>query len=235
MMRDFGESEQLRFSIKGNQDYVSQTDLRAEETLCYKLNKARPQFDILAEERGYQEATEPDELGRRWIIDPLDGTRNFLHGFPFFAISIAAAEKDEITAGVIYAPFYNEMFVAEKNQGAYLNDKRIRVSNISAISKSLLAYGRLGSLRDKFFSIMRKGPHTRQLGSVSLALAWTAAARLDGFITGEAEIWDIAAGAIIAQEAGAIITKPDGKKVVFGKTGSAITAANSLLHRKLVS
>ena len=114
MIRDFGESEALRYSVKGNQDYVSQSNLKAEEIICRKLSEARPQFAILAEERGEQKGAWLDERSRRWIIDPLDGTRNFIHGFPFFAISIAAAEKDEIIAGVIYAPFYNEMFVAEK-------------------------------------------------------------------------------------------------------------------------
>jgi myo-inositol-1(or 4)-monophosphatase len=234
MMRDFGESEQLRYSVKGNKDYVTQTDLRSEKIICQKLSEARPTFDILSEECGLIKAQEREKRQRQWIIDPLDGTKNFIHGFPFFAISIAAKEDDEIFAGVIYAPIFDEMFVAERWQGAYMNDRRIRASNCTEVGKSLLAYGRLGAFREKFVSILQKGPNTRQLGSVALAMAWTATARLDGFITGEAALWDVAAASVILQEAGAMVTSPDGKKAVLKGDKIAITAANQTLHGKLV-
>lgn len=234
MIRDFGESEALRYSVKGNQDYVTQADLKSEKIICAKLSLARPTFDIITEESGFIPAQRKDMRKRQWIVDPLDGTKNFIHGFPFFAISIAAKEDDEIFAGVIYAPILNEMFIAEKGQGAFMNDKRIRVSSCAAVNKSLVAYGRLGALREHFVSIMTKGAHTRQLGSVALALAWTAAARLDGFITGGAALWDIAAGFIILQEAGAFTTKPNGEDLDLKEEKIALMAATPILHKQLL-
>lgn len=241
MIRDFGESEHLRYSVKGNQDYVTQTDLRAEEVLCKKLSQARPQFDIIAEERGFVKALEHDKRNRQWVIDPLDGTNNFIHGFPFFAISIAAIEDGEVFAGIIYTPLNDEMFSAEKDQGAFLNNYRIRVSSQTALNKSLMAYSRLGNFREKFISLLRSGAHTRQLGSIALSLAYTASARLDGFITGEAELWDIAAGIIIIREAGGVVSCSDGSEIKIPKKFDTVknnekislSAANSILHQKL--
>ena len=207
LLRDFGESEHLRYALEGAKKFVTASDLRAENILCKELSQARPDFDILAEERGAV-ISHPSgkKASARWIIDPLDGSRNFVHGFPYFAISLACESEGEIIAGLIYAPLSDEMFLAEKGEGAFLNNQRIRASNCRRTQNGLFAYGRMNQWTHGILNIMRDGAHIRQMGSVSLSLAYVAAARLDGFLTADAKIWDVAAGMIIAREAGAIIS-----------------------------
>ncbi len=235
LLRDFGEVEQLQHSVKGNRHFLAAADQRAEDVLCEELSQARPGFDILAEERGavINKATRK-KSSERWIIDPLDGSRNFQHGFPSFAISLAAEADGEIVAGLIYAPLAGEMFIAAKGEGAYLNNQRLRASNCTQPQNALLAYGRMGQKwASGIFNVMRKGGHPRQLGSVSLSLAYVAAARLDGFLTGDSKIWDIAAGIILVREAGGITTDLDGSAIQLDQSAISMLACAAQLHRPI--
>ena len=235
LLRDFGEAEHLRYSIKGTSAFLAAADMRAEDILCEELAQARPGFDIIAEERGkVNNKLSHKKSNARWIIDPLDGTRNFLHGFPSFAISLAAESDGEIVAGLIYAPLTGEMFTAAKGEGAYLNDQRIRASNCAHAQDALIAYGRMGQKWTQgIFNVMRQGGHPRQLGSVALSLAYVAAARLDGFLTGDTKIWDIAAGIILVREAGGIATNLTGQPIQLDENPLAMIACAASLHTPL--
>ncbi len=235
LLRDFGEAEQLRYSVKGTNDFLAAADMRAEDILCEELSQARPNFDILAEERGeVLNQLSRKKSNTRWIIDPLDGTRNFMHGFPSFAISLAAEADGEIIAGLIYTPLNGEMFTAAKGEGAYLNNQRLRVSNCAHVQNALLAYGRMGNKwMQGIFNVMRAGGHPRQLGSVALSLAYVAAARLDGFLTGDAKIWDVAAGIIIVREAGGIATDLDDQHLQLEQKPLSVIACAAALHTPL--
>src|SRR3954465_380000 len=206
LIRDFGEVEQLQVSIKGPGEFVSTADLRAERTLRNELTKARPGYGLLFEESGAAEGTDKHH---RWIVDPLDGTTNFLHGIPHFSISIALERDGEIVAGLIYEPTRDEMFWAEKGVGAYLNDRRMRASARRGLGDAVIGTGipfrergdhpaYLATLR----AVMGATAGVRRLGAAALDLAYVAAGRYDGFWEFGLAPWDIAAGLLLVREAG---------------------------------
>ncbi len=236
LVRDFGEVEQLQVSKKGPSDFVSMADLKAEKTLHRELSKARPDFGFLMEEQGAREGADPTQ---RWIIDPLDGTTNFLHGIPHFAISIGYESNGEVLAGVIYDPVKNEMFWAERGRGAWMNDRRLRVSGRSDLSEAVLAtgiphHGR-GNHRE-FLTIaemfMARTSGIRRFGAAALDLAYVAAGRYEGYWELDLKPWDVAAGAILVREAGGFVTDYAGRDRAV-QTGEVL-AANDLLHPALV-
>ena len=194
LIRDFGEIEKLQVSKKSPTDFVSNADIKAEQTIIQELKRARPNFSILSEENGFEEKKDKKNT---WIIDPIDGTINFLHGIPHFAISIALKTNNEIVSGLILDPIKNEMFYAEKNNGAFLNNHRIRVSKKKQLNECLFATGK-NILNDPNFQL-------RQTGSAALDLAYVACGRYDGFFQKNLKIWDIAGGIIMVKEAGGII------------------------------
>jgi myo-inositol-1(or 4)-monophosphatase len=235
LIRDFGEVEQLQVSVKGPADFVSNADLKAEQTLRGELARARPSFGFLMEESG--------ELGgdgrHRWIVDPLDGTTNFLHGMPHFAISIACERDGEVVAGVIYEPIRDEMFWAEKGIGAYLNDRRLRVSARRRLAEAVIGTGMpfLGHGDHKAYlailePIMAATSGVRRNGAASLDLAYVAAGRLDGFWEFGLQYWDIAAGILMVREAGGYVTDVSGGPVAPMR--GDVLAANDQLHPQLL-
>ena len=209
LIRDFGEIENLQVSAKGPGDFVSSADKRTEKILIDELQKAHPEFGIITEEAG---VINKSNIKNRWIIDPIDGTMNFLNGIPQFAISIAYEEDSEIKCGVIFNPIMNEMFCAEKGNGAYLNNSRIRVSNKKRIKDALLVTGGpkgASKIKEKIFSeyinISNNVSNVRKFGSAALDMAYVACGRFDGYWQRELNYWDIAAGLIIVKEAGGFI------------------------------
>ncbi len=242
LRRDFGEVEHLQVSRKGPSDFVSKADMRAERTLYDELLKARPDWGFLLEEAGEIHG-DPDKP--RWIVDPLDGTSNFLHGLPHFAISIAVQEPKlggggwgEVTAGVIYQPITDETYWAEKTRGAWLHDGRLRVSGRRQLSEALIAtgtpYQAHGDFAEwtKIFAAV--GPQVagiRRFGSAALDLAWVAAGRYDGFWESDLSPWDTAAGCLLVREAGGFVTDYRGRSEVICDT--QIIAGNDPLHSRL--
>jgi len=194
LIRDFGEIENLQVSKKGPTDFVTNSDLRTEKIIIQELKKARPNYSFLSEEGGVEENKDKKNI---WIIDPIDGTVNFLHGIPHFAISIGLQSNDEIIAGLIYDPIKDEMFFAEKDNGAFQNNQRIRVSKKSEINDCLFAINE--EIRNEM-----KIPN-RKSGCAALDLAYVAAGRYDGFFQKNLNLWDIAAGVILIKEAGGIV------------------------------
>ncbi|MGO1118439.1 inositol monophosphatase family protein [Rhodovibrionaceae bacterium A322] len=236
LKRDFGEVENLQVSRKGPADFVSNADLKAEKVIHEELAHARPDYGFLMEESGEVAGSDPAQ--RRWIVDPLDGTTNFLHGLPHFAVSIALEEKGEVVAGVIYDPIKEEMFTAEKGAGAFLNDRRIRVSSRTNLEDSLFATGvpfmgrpghelQLAEQR----RVMARSAGIRRWGTASLDMAYVAAARIDGFWERNLSAWDIAAGVILIKEAGGIVTEIGGRALRLD--GGSLVVGNSKLHHKL--
>lgn len=235
LLRDFGEVEHLQVSRKGPADFVSTADKTAEKTLHNILTKARPKYSFLMEESG---EVIGQDTSNTWIIDPLDGTTNFLHGLPHFAISLGLQRDGDMLAGVVYEPVHDEMFWAEKGQGAHLNDRRIRVSGRSAMDEALFATGiPFKGARDhpEFLkhleAIMAVSSGVRRFGSAALDLAYVAAGRYDGFWETGLSSWDMAAGIVLVREAGGYVTEIDGKKKMM-KSGS-ILASNDQLHLPL--
>jgi len=238
LKRDFGEVEHLQTSKKGPGDFVSAADLRSEKILRQELRKARPGYGFLMEESGVVKGTDPEH---RWLIDPLDGTMNFLHGIPHFAISVGLEQAGELVAGVVYDPIKDEMFWAEKGIGAYLNDRRMRVSSRRKIEDSLLATGittRSGvddAERAAFVAqidaALAATAGVRRFGSAALDLAYVAAGRYEGFWEHQLSPWDIAAGIVLVREAGGYISEIDGGSEMLA-TGSTF-AANALLHQTI--
>ncbi len=241
LLRDFNEVENLQVSVKGPGDFVSQADLRAEATLREELEKARPGYGFLMEESG---ASGSEKWAWRWVVDPLDGTTNFLHGIPHWGISIALERRlpdggSEVAAGLVYSPVNNEMFWAEKGAGAYVNDKRLRVSARRELKDALFATGipfaitsaanRLAFART-LGTLMPQTAGVRRFGSAALDLAWTAAGRYDGYWESGIHPWDIAAGMLIVREAGGYATDDQGKDVI----SRTIVAGNPHLHAKLL-
>ena len=241
LLRDFNEVEQLQVSIKGPGDFVSQADMRAEATLREELVKARPGYAFLMEESG---ASGQDSWAWRWIVDPLDGTTNFLHGIPQWAISIALEKRmpdgrSEIAAAVVYAPVVNEMFWAERGVGAFLNDRRLRVSARRELREAVLATGipfaatsplhRLAFARTLGI-LMPQVAGIRRFGAASLDLAWVAAGRFDGFWELGLKPWDTAAGILLVREAGGFVTGPEADEP---RESGSIVAANPHLHPRL--
>ena len=198
LIRDFGEVEKLQVSKKGPADFVSNADLKAEKTIIEELKKARPNYSILSEENG---AEFNNDKKNTWIVDPIDGTLNFLHGVPHFAISIALKSDNEIVSGVVFDPIKNEMFYAEKNNGAFFNNHRIKVSKKKDIDECLFVTG--GKIQKQLDIQYRKS------GSAALDIAYVAAGRFDGYFQRELNLWDIAAGIILIKEAGGIINEID--------------------------
>ena len=234
--RDFGEVEQLQVSRKGPADFVSAADLRAEETLAKELTRARPDFGFLGEEGGL---IQPGEGTHRWIVDPLDGTLNFLHGIPHFAISIAVEEHGKITAGIVYQPLTDQLYWAVHNEGAYLNDRRIRVSARSRMADAVIATGIPFLGRDGhddylkgLAAIMPQVAGIRRFGSAALDLAYVASGRYEGFWEYGLKSWDIAAGIILIREAGGLITDLSGGQDMMGS--GDVLAANGELHELLL-
>ena len=233
LTRDFGEVEQLQVSRKGPADFVSKADKKAEETLHYELERARPGWGFLMEEGGKIAADEGFEA--RWIIDPLDGTTNFLHGLPHFAISIAAEIHGKIEAAVIYDPIRDEAFTAEVGRGAFMGERRLRVSSRTNPQDCLLATGIpwVGRGDKELFQgemdlFMDKVAGIRRYGSAALDLAYVAAGRFDGFWEHDLKIWDIAAGVLIVREAGGMVTECEGGSGML--TSGSIMAGNSDIH-----
>ena len=209
LLRDFGEVENLQVSSKAAGDFVSKADIKAEEIIYEELSEARPNYGWVGEESEEKKGRDPT---RRWIVDPLDGTSNFLHGIPHWAISIGLEYKKEIIAGVIYDPIKDEMFTAEKGQGAWLNDRRLRVSDRTDMIEMLFATGLpfggkegLRNTLEELDKLMPKCAGVRRQGAAALDLAYVAAGRLDGYWEKGLKAWDIAAGLVIAKEAGALI------------------------------
>ncbi len=235
LARDFGEVEHLQVSVKGPADFVSAADTRAEQVLFEELSRARPGYGFLMEERG---AIEGADKTHRWIIDPLDGTTNFLHGIPMFAISIGLERDGEIVAGMIHNPASGETFTTERGKGAYLDDRRIRVSGRTTLDDCVIATGipHRGKLdHAQFLSecemVMSRSAGVRRMGAASLDLAWVAAGRLDGFWERNLQAWDLAAGVIMVKEAGGYVTGLGGKPDML-ETGG-IVAGNEQIQRAL--
>ena len=209
LIRDFGEIENLQVSTKGPGDFVTSADKRTEKILIEELQKAHPKYGIITEETGF---INKSNIKNRWIIDPIDGTMNFLNSIPHFAISIGYEEDGDIKCGVIFNPIMNEMFCAEKGNGAYLNNSRIRVSNKKKIKDALLVTGGpkgASKIKDKIFSeyidVSNNVSNVRKFGSAALDMAYVACGRFDGYWQRELNYWDIAAGMIILKEAGGFV------------------------------
>ena len=237
LIRDFGEIENLQVSTKGPGDFVTSADKRTEKILMDELQRAHPEYGIITEETGVINKT---NLKNRWIIDPIDGTMNFLNGIPQFAISIGYEEDGEVKCGVIFNPITNEMFCAEKGNGAYLNNSRIRVSNKKKIIDSLLVTGGpkgASKIKDKIFSeyinISNNVSNVRKFGSAALDMAYVACGRFDGYWQRELNYWDIAAGIIILKEAGGFVDFFE-KDASF-PLKSNILATNSNIHEEMMS
>ncbi len=236
LKRDFGEVEQLQVSRKGPSDFVSAADLRAEKVLKQELAKARPRFGFLLEEEG---EIKGEDGHHRWIVDPIDGTTNFLHGIPHFAISIGLEMDGEIIAGLVFNPVADEMFYAEKGKGAFLNDRRLRVSARDTLGDALLATGipfkgRPGHqpFLTQLERVMKEVAGVRRAGTASLDLAYVAAGRYDGYWEKGLQPWDIAAGILLVREAGGFVSDFDGRKEALGK--GDLVAANAKLHKPIL-
>jgi myo-inositol-1(or 4)-monophosphatase len=236
LVRDFGEVEQLQVSVKGPGDFVSTADLKAEHTLKAELSRARPGYGLLFEEGGTTAGTDPHH---RWIVDPLDGTINFLHGIPHFAISIALERDGEIVAGLVYEPTRDEMFWAEKGAGAFLNDRRLRVSARRRLDEALIATGTPASGRNHpdyvatFARVAAATSGVRRFGAAALDLAYVAAGRFDGFWQFGLFPWDIAAGLLLVREAGGFVSDLSGGQTML-ESGDVL-AANAALHLPLAA
>ena len=235
LIRDFGEIENLQVSAKGPGDFVSSADKRTEKILIEELQKAHPEFGIITEETGI---INKSNTQNRWIIDPIDGTMNFLNGVPQFAISIGYEENNEIKCGVIFNPITNEMFAAEKGNGAYLNNSRIRVSNKKNVKDSLLVTGgpkQASKIKERIFSeyihLSKNASNIRKFGSAALDMAYVACGRFDGYWQREINYWDIAAGIIIVKEAGGFVEFFEQPTNTHLKMN--ILASNASIHEEL--
>ena len=231
--RNLGRVKRVRY--KGETDVVTEIDRKSEELIVGAVSKSFPCHGFLGEERGYKGR----ESEFRWIIDPLDGTTNFLHTFPVFCVSIALAYKNDILLGVVYDPTRDELFHAEKGKGAFLNKKRIRVSRIRDIRKALLATGFAYNVREarktnirNFTKILKTAQAVRRAGSAAIDMCYVACGRFDGFWEYYLHAWDTAAASRIVEEAGGKITKLDGKK--FSVYGKEMLASNSKIHAQMI-
>ena len=245
LLRDFGEVENLQVSRKGPADFVSRADINAEKTIRRELAKARPDWGFMMEEGGVIEGRDPE--APVWVVDPLDGTTNFLHGIPHFAISIAVMETDRqgrrsITAGSVFDPVKNEFFFAEKGKGAFLNERRLRVSGRRGMADSLFATGIpfLGrgdgdahaAFLKQLAGVMSVSSGVRRNGAAALDLAWVAAGRFDGFWERGLSLWDIAAGVILIREAGGFVSDFASRDKALDS--GDVVAANPAIHAELV-
>ena len=237
LIRDFGEVEQLQVSQKGPADFVSAADKRSEKILHEELSKARPNYNFLMEESGTIPGLDKSNC---WIIDPLDGTTNFLHGISHFSISIGLERDNDIYAGVIHCPITDHTFWAEKGKGAFLNSQRLRVSGRKSMQESLFATGipfnnsiNYDGFQEELSIVMKHTAGVRRFGVASLDLAWVAAGRFDGFWETGLKPWDLAAGIILVREAGGFVSDISGGKVILKK--GDIVATNHNLHADLIS
>lgn len=237
LARDFGEVQNLQVSRKGPADFVSNADLAAEKIIEEELKLARPDYGFLMEEGGSKKGVDPQH---RWIVDPLDGTTNFLHGIPFFAVSIALERDGNIVAGVVYNPAMDELYVAERGAGAYLNDRRMRVAGRADMSETVIGTGipfmghgdHERHIREQK-AVMGKVAGIRRPGAAALDLAFVAAGRFDGFWEHNLNAWDMAAGIILIREAGGLVSDLDDRQNMF-ETGDII-AGNERVHKQLRS
>jgi myo-inositol-1(or 4)-monophosphatase len=240
--RAFGEVEQLQVSRKGPADFVSVADREAEQTVMEELRRSRPDWGFLMEEGG---TIEGDPAKPRWVVDPIDGTSNFIHGIPHFAISIAVQEPKpggtgwgELSQGLVYQPLTDESYWAEKGRGAWLNERRLRVSSRRSLDDALVAtgvpylgHGHLERFQSILAAVAPEVAGIRRFGSAALDLAWVAAGRFDGFWEEDLQFWDIAAGVLLVREAGGFVTDFRGGDGALAK--GQVLAANDQLHSKL--
>ena len=237
LSRDFGEVENLQVSLKGPGNFVSAADHKAEQTIVTELTRARPGYSFLTEETGAIAGTDHTN---RWIVDPLDGTTNFLHGIPLFAVSIGLEREGQLVAGVIYNPILNELYVAERGQGAFLNDRRLRVASRRRLADAVIATGmpnvggtgHAASLAE-IGVLMKTTAGIRRNGSAAMDLAWVASGRLDGYWQHALSPWDIAAGVLIVREAGGLVSGPAGKDDMMQE--GSIVAGNETMHGAILS
>jgi myo-inositol-1(or 4)-monophosphatase len=236
LKRDFGEVEHLQVSLKGPANFVTAADRRTEEILQAELTKARPGYGFLGEEGG---RTAGEDKSHCWIVDPLDGTTNFLHGIPQFAISIGLEREGVIVAGVIYNPANEELFTAERGKGAFLNDQRLRVAARRRMSEAVVACGLphmgrgdLALFRGEIAVVQERVAGLRRFGAAALDLAWVAAGRFDAFWERDLAPWDMAAGILMVREAGGFATDLGGEDGMFAK--KQIIAGNEYLHKDLL-
>jgi len=238
LIRDFGEIENLQVSLKGPGDFVSASDKKVEKILIDELQKARPNYSILSEEVGLIKNDEEF----KWIIDPIDGTANFLHGIPHFAISIGLEHNKEIICGIIYDPIKDELFAAEKGNGSYLNNQRMRVSSRSKLKDSIIFTGGpsfKSNDKDKELSLKEYNNFSsilltpiRKLGSAALDMAYVAAGRCDGFWQRNLNYWDVAAGIILVKEAGGFVTDLKGNNEFIKNKNILVT--NSKINDEMI-
>ena len=219
LIKDFGEIEKLQVSKKGPNDFVTNSDLKTEQIIINELKKAKPNYSILSEEKGIENNKDDNNT---WIIDPIDGTINYLHGIPHFAISIALKSYDQIIAGLIYDPIKDEMFYAEKNNGAYFNNQRIKVSKKNKIEDCLFVAGSKINYDNELL--------IRNSGCAALDMAYVASGRYDGYFQKNINLWDIAAGIIIVEEAGGILNEINLSSINDLK----IIASNNSINNELV-
>ena len=219
LIRDFGEIEKLQVSKKGPSDFVTNSDLKTEKIIIDELKKAKPNYSIISEENGSEINKDKKNT---WIIDPIDGTVNFLHGVPHFAISIALKSNDEIISGLIFDPIKNEMFYAEKNSGSFFNNQRIRVSKKNSLEECLFATNHVGT---KFTDL-----NVRYTGCAALDLAYVAAGRFDGYFHNNINIWDIAAGVLLIEEAGGKVNDINSFKL----NSIDVRASSNEIHEKMI-
>lgn len=232
LVRDFGEVENLQVSMKGVSDFVSTADLRCEKSLMIELQKARPEYGFLMEEGGVVEGR---DKSHRWIIDPLDGTTNFLHSIPHFSISVGLEKDGEMIAGLVFNPITDEMFVAEKGGGAFLNERRLRVSarrrlEDAVVTTGIPHRGRAGQERflKELEVVQQSVAGVRRFGSAALDLAYVAAGRCDAYWEENIQAWDIAAGLVLVREAGGYVSDTAGGQTMLA-SGTVIAANDHLL------
>jgi myo-inositol-1(or 4)-monophosphatase len=237
LVRDFGEVEQLQVSVKGPANFVSAADRRAEKTLFEELSKARPAYGFLMEEGG---AVEGSDKSHRWIIDPLDGTTNFLHSLPLFAISVALEREGQIVGGVVFNPITDELYTAERGKGAYLNDRRLRVAARKTLADCVVSTGiphrgRGGHPRylREIEAVMKEVAGIRRTGSAALDLAWTAAGRLDAYWEHDIQAWDMAAGLLLVKEAGGHASDVEGGAAMMER--GSILVGNAPVQKALLA
>ena len=237
LIRDFGEVEQLQVSIKGPGEFVSSADLKAEKTLKAELAKARPGYGFLMEESG---TTSGSDAHHRWIIDPLDGTTNFLHGIPHFAISIGLERDGVAIAGLVYNPAVEEMFIAERGKGAFLNEQRIRVAARTRLAEAVIAcglphlgHGDLALGRKEAGAMQAEVAGLRRFGAAALDLAWVAAGRIDAYWERDIKPWDMAAGMVLVREAGGFVSDCNGGDDMYAK--GHIASGNDSMHKAVLA
>jgi myo-inositol-1(or 4)-monophosphatase len=236
LVRDFREVEQLQVSVKGPGNFVSAADHRAEKILREELAKARPGYGFLGEESGL---TEGSDKTHTWIVDPLDGTTNFLHGIPQFSVSIGLEREGTVVAGVVYNPIADELYIGERGKGAFLNDQRLRVAARRQLADAVFACGLphrgrgdLGLFRREFEAVADKVAGLRRFGSAALDLAWVAAGRVDGYWERNISPWDMAAGLLLVREAGGFVSDLNGTDAMMAN--GSIVAGNDTMHHELL-